>query len=525
MPWISAGAFIRANTGQGLDSGSGDHIMNCAIYIRKSREERDKPSHRLTVQRQQLPEHARAQGWKPHLYDDGHASAARGKVEDLRQRARLEADIRAGKIHIILCIELSRLSRDDSLQDYVGWLHLCSEHQVKLATLSRVLDPAQHSDWMLLLLEGGFSSIEMRVLQGRMAEGRREAFLSGKYLSGNPPIPYVYDKTVGGLRVDPESLPQAQQIWKLAETHSARGVAEAAGIPLIAARRHVSDERLLFLQGLRLDPETGDTLRGQWPAVMDAEQAERIRANRRSGKPTGPRRSAAALFTNLKIVYCGYCGRTVRAWMNSNTRKDGTRLDYYGCNNKDSKAKCPKSRMVPQVVIDEKILTSVFVTLGQGSEKLKQWWLEKQRQSTNPDESLNTLARKEDNLLKQKKRLIGAITSGVLDYADPSVKSKRTEIDSAISAIQVQRSKLIAHKVAPPDFEAIDLTRDDFELMTFEEKREFLPLVIENIRMFATYLLITYRFPRSQKGSELARIPLPTKTPKPTEHRGVHYKL
>ncbi|HAR45079.1 MAG TPA: DNA recombinase, partial [Nitrospiraceae bacterium] len=70
--------------------------MKAAIYIRKSREEKDKPSHRLTVQREQLPAYAAAQGWSYEVYDDGHASAARGKTEDLKERSRLEADIRAG---------------------------------------------------------------------------------------------------------------------------------------------------------------------------------------------------------------------------------------------------------------------------------------------------------------------------------------------------------------------------------------------------------------------------------------------
>ncbi len=39
-----------------------------------------------------------------------------------------------------------RLSRDDSMHDYTAWLHLCSQKGVKLATMSRTLDPNQHSD-------------------------------------------------------------------------------------------------------------------------------------------------------------------------------------------------------------------------------------------------------------------------------------------------------------------------------------------------------------------------------------------
>jgi hypothetical protein len=39
-------------------------------------------------------------------------------------------------------------------------------------------------------------------------------------------------------------------------------------------------ERLLFYQGLWLDPETGDLRKGQWPVLMHAEQAGLILANR-----------------------------------------------------------------------------------------------------------------------------------------------------------------------------------------------------------------------------------------------------
>lgn len=499
--------------------------MNCAIYIRKSREETGKDAHRLTIQRQQLPAYAKSQGWTPLIYDEGFASAARGKAETLPERARLEADIRAGKIDIILTLELSRLSRDETGVDYLQWVALCADNNVKLATLTQILDPNEISHRLLLGITGTMSNTEMLWLKERMADGRRQAFLDGKYLSGRPPIPYAYDKTIGGLKVDPVLLAQAQRIWKLAETHSARGIAEAAGIPIISARRHISDQRLLFLQGLRIDPETDNTIQGQWPKVMDEDQAQRIRANRRAGRSSGPKRSAAALFTNLKIIRCGYCGRTVRAWQNSNTRKDGTRLDYYGCNAKDLKAKCPKSRMVPQIVIDEKILTSVFITLGQGSDNLKKWWVDKQSQEADTDTSLSKLQKEESDLINQKRRLIDAITSGVLDITDPSVRGKRTEIDSAISSIQIQRSKISANKTSPPDFDAVDLSRDDFDLMTLEEKRELLPLVIEGIRMYANYLLITYQFPRSAKGSEMARVPIPTKAPKPTEYHGNHYKL
>lgn len=140
-------------------------IVRVGIYIRKSRKDKEGGAHRLTVQREQLPAYARTQpGWQYQVYDDDFASAARGKTDDLKERARLKDDICAGRIDVVLCIELSRLSRDESLQDYVALLDLCAKHGVRLATIGRMLDPCQMSDWMLLLMEGGFSSVEMKTI-------------------------------------------------------------------------------------------------------------------------------------------------------------------------------------------------------------------------------------------------------------------------------------------------------------------------------------------------------------------------
>ena len=172
---------------------------------------------------------------------------------------------------MILTIELSRLSRDETLEDYLAWLNLCSSHGVKLATPSRILDPSQHSDWMLLLMEGGFSSVEMKVLQARMKEGRAEAFRKGKWLGGSPPPPYVYDKATGSLQVDPDQLAKMSRLWSLTETKSAREISEALDMPPIAVRRAISEERLLFYQALREDPQTGELIPCDWPPVMGEE--------------------------------------------------------------------------------------------------------------------------------------------------------------------------------------------------------------------------------------------------------------
>lgn len=478
--------------------------MKAAIYIRKSRENNEKPSYRLTVQREQLPEYAKQQGWLSEIYDDGHASAARGKTELLPERARLEADIRAGKVNIILVIELSRLSRDDTMQDYVSWLTLCADHEVKLATLTRTLDPAQHSDWMLLLMEGGFSSVEMKVLTGRMAEGRRQAFLAGKFLGGGCPKPYVYDKAQGKPVVDQRLIEEMEKVWSLAEQMSAKAVAEQLDWPEITVRRAISDNRLNFYQALRVDQETGDIIKCDWEPVMSATRAERIQQTRRSRKTNKVRRDAAGLLSALGIMYCGYCGKTVKSWNNSKIRLDGTRLDYYACVTKNKKDACPASKMINHQTVNEKVLKNLFFTLANG-DRLREWWFESRKTINLGDKAakINTSIKREE---QKKTNLVNAIAEGLIEFSD--AKEQMKNIKFAIFELQDKLDILTNKVTEEPDWDALQITKEKFETLSFSERREMIKSAIESITLNSTYAIIKYMFPRSKSGSYESRINL-----------------
>jgi len=476
--------------------------VNCAVYIRKSREDKSKPAHRLTVQREQLPAYAQSQGWSPVIYDDGYASAARGKAEDLQQRNRLEDDVRSGKINVILTIELSRLSRDDSMQDYTSWLHLCSQYGVKLATMTRTLDPSQHSDWMLLLMEGGFSSVEMKVLQQRMAEGQREAIKQGRYIWGRPPIPYVIDRASKEIIIDPEQHKEVEMVLAMAETMSVHRIAQETDLPVIKIRRMIEDDRLLFYQGKKHDPETGELINGQWPAIINAERAATIKSARRTRKPYGKNREAGGLLSNLEgILQCGYCGRTAKAWRNSRRKKDGTRNDYYGCGHS-----CDKSRMVQQQIIDQKVITNLQNTLD-NIDKLKQAFLEQRNAAGSATDQLKDIARKEKELTEKKTRLVMAITEGVISFAD--AKDTRQKIDKDLDELTLERQKIITSQQPEPDWKALQITAEEWQVMTNKERRKHILNNIRSIRIFHSYILLEYAYPRDLSGKETARIHLP----------------
>jgi site-specific DNA recombinase len=342
----------------------------------------------------------------------------------------------------------------------------------------------------------------MKVLQGRMKEGRDQAYREGKFLGGGCPPPYIYDKGQGRPVPDPELLKQAQQVWKLAETMSARKIAITLDMPFISTRRMLADDRLLFYQAKR-QGNNGDIIDCDWQPVITPEQAERIRAGRRAGY-TGPRREAGGLLSNLNIMYCGYCGKTYRGWKGQ-TRKNGTFLSYYGCQGKATKGSC-RSKMINQIIIDERIITNIIGTLDRINE-LKNTWAALQ---DNSDDTARIKQLELDQTRNDtnKKRLIAAVAEGIIDFAD--AKHQLDEIKNTLDAIKKEKGVLTAAQQKEPDWDALTPAKTIFREMDQTDKREFITHIIKQIRVFSTYLIIDYLFPRSIDGNHSARVHLPT---------------
>jgi hypothetical protein len=218
----------------------------------------------------------------PAVFDGRrHPIATLKKTDGFAERVSLKQDICARKFRVIQIDKLADLSPGDMPEDYIFWFNLCAAHGVKIATPDRVFDPNEHSDWIEALDEVGFNFEEKETLCQERDRKRVEGRLTGKNsLIDNPPLPYVYEASLGGLTIDFDKLEIMEKVWRLAERYKITDIAERVGLPLSIIRRSLSVERLLFYQGLWLDPETGELQKGHWPALMSADQAGHILANR-----------------------------------------------------------------------------------------------------------------------------------------------------------------------------------------------------------------------------------------------------
>lgn len=474
-------------------------MTTAAIYIRKSREDKDRQAHRLTVQRQQLPAHALAQGWTVEIYDDGFASAARGKTADLSQRARLQADISAGKIDIILCLELSRLSRDDSLQDYVAWLHLCGQYRVKLATPTRILDPAQNSDWMLLLMEGGFSSVEMRTLTARMLEGREQARSVGKFLGGAIPWPYLHSRELKQPIIDPEQLPRFRHALEMLHTHSIVHISRVLDLPRSRLNRIYHEERILFYLAQRIIDDK--TISCDWPPVITPNEAADLRTLRKrlqdhSRRPDRP----GGLLSGMGIFFCGECGGRIQ----SGSYKTSHRRGYYYCAANQHRTTCHASRKILRDHVDPYVIDHLL-TIPERLAEIKTYWQQNQNRSEY-GKDLHQIETEIDTLRQKIARLIDAIADGVISSQE--ARDKRAELDAAINTLK-GKSQKIRSEIITPAWDDFVLTREDWPLLTHNEQREYIASIIDHLTMTHDHIAITYRFPLDLTARTTEKIRLP----------------
>ncbi|MDA8218083.1 MAG: recombinase family protein, partial [Dehalococcoidales bacterium] len=105
-----------------------------AGYVRVSTDvqvERDS----LTTQEQALTAHCQAQGWTLQLYRDEGVSA---KDTERPALQRLLADVRAGRVAVVLVTKLDRISR--SLRDLLDLMALFEAAGVKFVSLRDNID-------------------------------------------------------------------------------------------------------------------------------------------------------------------------------------------------------------------------------------------------------------------------------------------------------------------------------------------------------------------------------------------------
>ena len=166
--------------------------VRCAVYTRKSTEHNlDLEFNSLDAQREACEAYIKSQlheGWVlvPDRYDDGGISGGSLDRPDLQ---RLLADIRAGRVDIVVVYKVDRLTR--SLTDFAKLVELFDAHKVSFVSITQAFNTTTSMGRLTLNVLLSFAQFEREVIGERVRDKIAASKAKGLWMGGNVPLGYV----------------------------------------------------------------------------------------------------------------------------------------------------------------------------------------------------------------------------------------------------------------------------------------------------------------------------------------------
>src|SRR5208282_5231531 len=138
------------------------------VYVRQSTPGQVQENHESRRRQYDLAETARRHGFSDvEIIDDDLGRSASGAVERPGFDS-LVAQLCAGTLGAVLCLEASRLARNG--RDWHHLLELCGLVEARVIDLDGVYDPCRPNDRLLLGMKGSISEFELGIIRSRMYE-------------------------------------------------------------------------------------------------------------------------------------------------------------------------------------------------------------------------------------------------------------------------------------------------------------------------------------------------------------------
>ncbi|HYU12674.1 MAG TPA: recombinase family protein [Stellaceae bacterium] len=165
--------------------------LRCAIYTRKSSEEGlEQAFNSLHAQREACEAYIKSQrheGWTclVQAYDDGGLSGATMDRPALQQ---LLANIQAGKIDVVVCYKVDRLTR--SLADFAKIVEIFDQRGVSFVSVTQQFNTTTSMGRLTLNVLLSFAQFEREVTGERIRDKIAASKRKGMWMGGVPPLGY-----------------------------------------------------------------------------------------------------------------------------------------------------------------------------------------------------------------------------------------------------------------------------------------------------------------------------------------------
>jgi site-specific DNA recombinase len=315
--------------------------VRCAIYARVSTDQGlEQDFNSLDAQYEASQAYIRSQahaGWIPTRtkYEDGGFS---GGNTDRPALQRLLADVRAGKLDIIVVYKVDRLTR--SLADFAKLVELFDKHNVSFVSVTQQFNTTTSMGRLTLNVLLSFAQFEREVTSERIRDKIAASKRKGLWVGGMAPLGYdTKDRKItvneaeartvrtifrsylklGSLNLVMAELRKRAIITKRRQLQSGKTV---GGIPFTRGPlAHLLRNRFYIGEVMF----KGETLPGEQPAIVDRDLFEAVQAklNAQLRSYNKQRRSSKALLTGRLFDDRG------QPMSPSHTRKRGRKYRYY----------------------------------------------------------------------------------------------------------------------------------------------------------------------------------------------------
>ena len=344
------------------------------VYIRQSSATQVLVNRESTERQYQLSERAVQLGWAKtqiKVLDEDLAHTGSGVVTR-HGFAQMTNDVAMGQVGLILCLEASRVARNNA--EWYRLLDLCAVTDTLIGDLDGLYHPGLFNDRLLLGLKGTMAEAELHVLRMRLNGAIRHKAQRGELRRGLP-VGLIWGEADGEVRFHPDQavtgairtvfakfaeLGSARQVWLWFQSQSLLfphaypsgkilwvkptyiAIHSVLSNPVYAGayaygksrcERYV-DETGRVRKRVRLLPRTewSVLIPGHHPGFIDWSTFEMNQARLASNCRPGPQQAAGVLREGSALLQglatCGRCGRRLRVFYQGKNSTPG----YYCAN-------------------------------------------------------------------------------------------------------------------------------------------------------------------------------------------------
>jgi DNA invertase Pin-like site-specific DNA recombinase len=348
--------------------------LRCAIYTRKSTEEGlDQAFNSLDAQREACAAYIlsqRHEGWElvPDLYDDGGFTGGNMERPGLTQ---LLADVRAGKVHVVVVYKVDRLTR--SLADFAKIVEILDAAEASIVSVTQAFNTTNSMGRLTLNVLLSFAQFEREVTAERIRDKIAASRAKGMWMGGALPLGYtVVEKKLVPVPEEAETVRQIMQRYLISRSVAElRDELEREGVTskrVVSRKGNVRGGGPLSRGALHwlLSNRTysgqvvhnGKVWPGEHEAIVDRALFDAVQAKlaQRTNHPLSPgaRRCVSLLAGMIRDEQ----GRPMSP---AHTRNHGRRYRYYASNRADD-ASTPALRL-PAGELDAAVRTALIELL------------------------------------------------------------------------------------------------------------------------------------------------------------------